>query len=365
MCCKKKIQKMEKKTDLKLLIGGAQHKFQHLQEFSKVFEKFGGKSRLVLDTDYVNGFPSKNFQNWLNPTKKFDKLISEFNPDLVFIDRQSQFGVAATKSHIPLFVHLRGDYWSELTWSKQTINFSIKSKGVLYFKEKIAEKCFENAHVILPLSNYLGQIVREHYPTKPIETFHQGINPDFWYDVKPMNLKHPCVGLVQDATIWGKTKEMLILKKILESLPDVTFYWAGDGPYREKITSQLEKFENFKWLGRLSHPKGIREFLFSIDIYALITGFDTLGMTTQEAQLMKKPVIVSRTGGTYEAMKENETGFLVELGDHKGWIENIKKLLNDEKKSKQMGLLGRKFIIEEFSWTKKTLDFINICKKYL
>jgi glycosyltransferase involved in cell wall biosynthesis len=356
---------MNPKTDLKIVIGAAQHKFSHLQEFANMFEKLGGHYKLVLDTDYVNGFPSKKFKNWFNPNKKFKKLISEFNPDLVFIDRQSQFGVAAIKSHIPLFVHLRGDYWSELTWSKQTINSSIRSKGILYFKDKIAKQCFEKAHVILPLSNYLSNVVRDHYPEKQIETFHQGINPDLWYDVKPMNLKHPCVGLIQDATIWGKTKEMLILKKILESLPDVTFYWVGDGPYRERITSQLEKFENFKWLGRLSHPKGVREFLFSIDIYALVTGFDTLGMTTQEAQLMKKPVIVSRTGGTSEAMKENETGYLVELGDHKGWINNITELLNDENKSKQMGKLGREFVIEKFSWYKKTCDFINICKKYL
>jgi glycosyltransferase involved in cell wall biosynthesis len=180
-----------------------------------------------------------------------------------------------------------------------------------------------------------------------------------------MKLKHPCVGMIQDATIWGKTKEMLILKKVLESLPNVTFYWVGDGPYRERITSQLEKYENFKWLGRLEHPKGIREFLSSIDIYALVTGFDTLGMTTQESELMEKPVIVSKTGGTSEAMIENTTGFLVELGDHVGWIDKINHLLNDEKQSKKMGELGRKFVIDEFSWDKKTKDFKDICKKYL
>ncbi len=317
---------MHDEKNLKMLIGGAQHKFSHLNEFSK------------------------NFKNWVFPYKKFNKLISEFSPDLVFIDRQSQFGIATIKAKFPLFVHLRGDYWSELEWSKQTINSSLKSKSILYFKDKIAKQCFENSHVILPLSNYLSKIVREHYPEK---------------NDKKMKLKHPCVGMIQDATIWGKTKEMLILKKVLESLPNVTFYWVGDGPYRERITSQLEKYENFKWLGRLEHPKGIREFLSSIDIYALVTGFDTLGMTTQEAELMEKPVIVSKTGGTSEAMIENTTGFLVELGDHVGWIDKINHLLNDEKQSKKMGELGRKFVIDEFSWDKKTKDFKDICKKYL
>lgn len=356
---------MNPKTDLKLLIGAAQHKFSHLQEFGNTFKKFGGECKIVLDTDYVNGFPSKNFKNWVNPHKKFKNLISEFEPDLIFIDRQTQFGVAAIKSQIPLFVHLRGDYWSELEWSKQTTNSSLKSRSILHFKEKIAKQCFDNAKVILPLSNYLGDIVRKHYPQKPIETFHQGINPDLWYDVKPMNLKHPCVGLIQDANIWGKTKEMLILKKILENLPDVTFYWVGNGAYREKITQELEKYENFKWLGRLPHPHGIRDFLSAIDVYALVTGFDTLGMTTQEAQLMKKPVVVSKTGGTSEAMKENETGYMVDLGDYDGWVHYLGELINDGKKSKKMGEIGREFVIKNFSWEKKTEDFINICKKYL
>jgi glycosyltransferase involved in cell wall biosynthesis len=356
---------MNNKTNLRMVIGAAQHKFSHLEEFGKMFEKFGGSYKIVLDTDYVQGFPSKNFKSWLNPNKKFNKLISDFKPDLVFVDRQSQFGLAAIKSNIPLFIHLRGDYWSELVWSKDTINKSIKSRTVLYFKDRIVKKCFKNSEVILPLSNYLGEIVRKHYPEKPIEIFHQGISPDLWFKDKKMELKHPCVGIIQDATIWGKTKEMLVLKKVLQELPNVTFYWIGDGPYREKITSELEKYENFKWLGRLDHPKGVREFLSSIDIYGLVTGFDTLGMTTQEAELMEKPVIVSRTGGTPEALIENTTGFLVELGDYKEWINKINFLLNDEKKCKSMGELGRKFVIEKFSWERKTSDFINICQKYL
>ena len=35
-------------------------------------------------------------------------------------------------------------------------------------------------------------------------------------NVKGMNLKHPCIGLLQRASWWGKTSEMLVLKKVLE-----------------------------------------------------------------------------------------------------------------------------------------------------
>ena len=54
-----------------------------------------------------------------------------------------------------------------------------------------------------------------------------------------MKLKHPCVGVLQSANIWGKAEQMLILKKLMKKMPDVTFYWAGDGPYRKKILPEL------------------------------------------------------------------------------------------------------------------------------
>ena len=42
------------------------------------------------------------------------------------------------------------------------------------------------------------------------------------------------------ASVGGKTKETLVLKDMLELLPDVTFYWAGDNPYAGDIMGELE-----------------------------------------------------------------------------------------------------------------------------
>ena len=101
-----------------------------------------------------------------------------------------------------------------------------------------------------------------------------------------MKLKHPCVGLVQRANWWGKTSEMLILKKVLEKLPDVQFYWAGHGPFEERILTELEKYENFHWLGKLEYPDKVREFLSEIDIYALITAVSYTHLTLPPSDLV-------------------------------------------------------------------------------
>ena len=75
------------------------------------------------------------------------------------------------------------------------------------------------------------------------------------------------------------------------AMPNVAFYWAGDGPLRERILSELDQYDNFHWLGDLEYPAKVREYLSAIDVYALITGMDLAPLSLKEAQLMRKPVI--------------------------------------------------------------------------
>ena len=142
-------------------------------------------------------------------------MINEFKPDGIFVDKQSHFGLDAIKEKIPLFVLLRGHYWSELEWAKKTIHNNFKDKIILWFKNRTAEKCFEQASAIFPISNYLIDIIKEHHPNQNTPVFFEGINHLALDSNKKMELKHPCVGLLQDANSWGKTKEMLILKNVL------------------------------------------------------------------------------------------------------------------------------------------------------
>lgn len=349
---------------MKLLIGGAPSKFFHLNEFVNSLSKIDIEVKLVSDTDYKNGFPSKKISNWFQSRKKFQKLISEFKPDLVLIDRPSHFGLAAIKEGLPLLMQLRGDYWSEIQWARETMKGPVK-RATIEFKKRIADKCFENSTAIIPLCKYLENVVKTHYPNKNTHILQSGITPSRWYPSKGIDLKHPCIGLLQGATIWGKTREMLVLEKVLEKFPNITFYWVGDGPYKDKILSKLNKFKNFEWLGALDYPEKVREYLTKIDVYALISGIDMSPLTLQEAQLMQKPVIATKVGGIPELMIDGKTGFLVNQGDHEDLIQKIQLLFNDQNMSKNMGILGRKFVEENFSWDFIAKQFKIIAKQYV
>ena len=148
-------------------------------------------------------------------------------------------------------------------------------------------------------------------------------------------------------------------------MPNVNFYWAGDGPLRERILSELDQYDNFHWLGDLEYPAKVREYLSAIDVYALITGMDLAPLSLKEAQLMRKPVIATNVGGNPEMMIDGKTGFLVEKGNDEQLIEKLGLLLEDTSISKKMGNEGRKFIEDTFNWKTVTKNFIDTVESYL
>ena len=347
---------------MRLLIGGSSSKMFHLNEFSKMLQEFNVETKLVFDSDYADGFPSRKFSRWIKKNNEFEKLVEGFKPDLILVDRQRHFGLQATKTNIPLLVHLRGNYWKEIDMAKQTLYKSIPKKIAINKWEEIAEICFKNSDMIKPICKHLDEIVKKRYPGKKSCVMYQGIEPNNWFQSEGMKLKHPCVGLVQGAVILEKTKELLTLTTALEKMPDVTFYWVGDGPYKNDVLPVLEKYENFKWLGSLDYPEKIRDFLTEIDVYALLSGIDMSPLTLLEAQLMKKPIIATNVGGIPELMKNGKSGFLIEKGDSQKLIEHLRCILNNPK---DMGEIGRKFVMENFSWENVAKQFINDVKYLL
>ena len=349
---------------MRLLIGGSPSKLFHLEDFAENLKKNGVETKVVIDTEIYTGFPSKKISNWFEKKDKLKQLIKEFKPDFIFVDRQTNFALESIKTGIPVFVHLRGDFWTETQMAKQTLYKSPPKRLFIKLKDNIAEECFKNSQAILPICSYLENIVKEHHPKSETHVLYQGIDPSKWYKQEGMKLKHPCIGIVQSSTIWGKTKELLILPKVMEKFPNVMFYWVGDGPYRDKILPILEKYKNFQWLGKLDYPEKVRQFLSEIDIYALISGLDMSPLTLQEAQLMEKPVIATDVGGIPELMKDKETGYLVRKGDADDLIEKINSLLDETVDRKKMGNRGKEFVSKKFSWDIITKQFIELMKNY-
>ena len=346
---------------MKLLIAGDKTRFYHLEGFTNALEKNGIKCKLIYDIEYSNKFFDINIKNRLGKQRKLKKLLDEFSPDVVLLDRLSGIATEITKAKIPLFILIRGNFWEESKWAKETIYTSPQKRLSFLKNQRFAKTCFNNASVILPISKYLENVVRKNITGKRVELFPaDGRDQLEWNQIPGMNLKHPCVGLLQGMNVWGKTRELLTLTKVMKELPDVTFYFAGDGSYRNKIIPKLENFKNFVWLGSLEYPIEVKKFFSEIDIYLLLSGMEGLGQTIIEALLMEKPVIATNTGGIPELIEDGKTGFLIETGNHEDLIKKINQVFAQPVKASNMGSEGKKIIKENFSWDKIAKKFVLI-----
>jgi glycosyltransferase involved in cell wall biosynthesis len=339
-------------------------KFFHLRELGEALKKIDVEYKLVSENDYVSGFPSKDIKGWFSK-KKFHNLINDFKPDIVFVDRQSHFGLETIKAGIPLFVYLRGHFWLEQEWAKKTIYKDFVMRTVIDLRAKIAERVFEECQGILMTGDYLEGVIKEHIPNAKTFHFLEGLDTSRWYPETGMELKHPCVGMLHDANWWGKTKEMLTLENVVKKLPHVHFYWAGDGQYKTEILEVLEKFENFHYLGSLEYPNEVRKYLTEIDIYALPTGMDTTPLSCRESMSMQNPTIATNVGGIPEMIYDGETGFLIEEGDSEKWIEKINLLIDKKELRETLGKNARNLVIEKFNWDKLSKEFVEIVKPFV
>ena len=350
---------------MRILIGGSTSKIFHFGEFEKALTDLGVECKLVVDSDVYDGFPTSEISKWFQTSRKFKQLVSEFKPDVIITDRQRHFAMAAARSKIPLVIHLRGDIWAEFEYARQTRYTSMIRRFALYRSKVMFEESFKKSSLIVPICKYLEKIVNDHYPDKKTNVMYSSVDTTRWYQEKGMTLKHPCVGLLQSASIWGKAKEMLVLENVLKSMPDVMFYWAGDGMYLDDVLPRLKKYPNFEWLGSLQYPDKVRQYLTEIDVYALVSGLDMSPLTLLEAQLMKKPVVATRVAGIPEFLIDGVTGFLVEEGNPDDYIEKFSLLIGDEVKGKTMGESGRKFVEENFNLNKIVSEFLETLKKHL
>ena len=348
---------------MKLLIIGDKSRFIHLESFCNSLEKYHFESRLIYDMDFLSGFfdsPTSKSKN----KKKFEEMISEYNPDFVLLDRVSKLGLDISKQNIPFGILLRGNIWEEIQGYKKKSKVFLRENFSIRKYKKMVDECFDLADIIFPISKYLEKEVRERYPGERIELLYaDGRNPSEWNEGQGMKLKHPCVGLLQGAGVWNKTKEILTLDKILNELPNVNFYWAGDGDYKKDILEVLEKHKNFKWIGKIKYPEQVKQFLTEIDVFALSSGLEGFGQSILEAQLMKKPTICSNVGGIPEIIKNGYNGFLVGINDHVEWKKRILEVLEDTKKSKEMSQNGYDIVSKNFNWEIIAEKFYDIIIK--
>jgi glycosyltransferase involved in cell wall biosynthesis len=153
-----------------------------------------------------------------------------------------------------------------------------------------------------------------------------------------------------------------IADKLKKSHPEVRVIMVGDGPIKNKVHRIIRRRNlfNVESIRQLTHPDLI-EYYHRSRIYVLPTYYEGLPTTILEAMACKLPVVASNVSGISEQIEEGVTGYMLPPGDTKGFYSRIVELLEDPEKQKRFGEMGRKKVLEKFTWSHIAED---IAKKY-
>ena len=153
------------------------------------------------------------------------------------------------------------------------------------------------------------------------------------------------------------------MKTVLQRMPSVRLFIAGDGSYRQALQAQAESLsltESVSFFGWLN-PKELQDLYRKAWVLVLPSILEEgLRKVLVEAGLMGRPVIGSDLGGIRDIIRHGYNGFLVPPGDAKALAEAILRVLQDIELASKMGLANTEVARAYLSTRDKALEQVRL-----
>jgi phosphatidylinositol alpha-1,6-mannosyltransferase len=197
--------------------------------------------------------------------------------------------------------------------------------------------------------------------------FRPGIDP------RPVRAKHGLEGgpwlLTVSRLDWHKGIDTVIraLPAVRAAVPTARYAVAGVGsrrPHFERLAAELGLGDAVRFLGFVPDEE-LAALYNAVDLYVGASRrFDRLaegfGISLVEASACGVAVVGGRSGGVPEAVRDGETGILVDPDEPAAVAAGIVALLGDEAARRRMGVAGRRAVETFYNWDRVARDFIRI-----
>lgn len=315
---------------------------------------------------------SKN--SWVNKSATyFEKFHNETKFDLVLAQSSSGIGIVKRKAELGVKVIsiAHGTIISELRTRFKNVDslysllMLIPDTGYAIVNFFSWQRVFvHGSDKVISVSSYVkSALIDETYaPEDKFEVIHNGLDiqnflnkiggstQDDSNDTNPEEVRLLFVGRLV------KEKGVDLLIKIFSEadFKDVYLDVIGGGPLEEKLKKRVKmlNLENrIIFHGKKSPDEVIAHygskktkiFLFPTKRYE---GFP---MVLVEAMLSGLPVVAFNMGGVKDAVRDNETGYLIPEGENSYFKDRVLELINDADKRREFGLNAYKIASDEFS----------------
>jgi glycosyltransferase involved in cell wall biosynthesis len=137
--------------------------------------------------------------------------------------------------------------------------------------------------------------------------------------------------------------------RIHDKMSAVHFVWIGDGPLENparELVLELGVGDVLHFVGlRLDVPADLR----ALDVFVMTSRWEAFPLALLEAMACGLPVAAYRLPGIAEAVTENESGFLLRMGDVGGLSAAVQTILCERGLAGRMGANARRRVEQKFT----------------
>jgi phosphatidyl-myo-inositol dimannoside synthase len=257
------------------------------------------------------------------------------------------------------------------------------------FKRWTAGALVANATVLVANSRWTGDLAQDVYQLlgRPdlaarVQVVPLGTEPRHFRPGLDTTAVRAAYGLSRDGGPWLLTVARLewhkgidttirALPAVRAAVPGTRYAVAGVGPRRpqlEALARELGLGDAVRFLGAVPDPD-LPALYNAADLYVgasrrhdlLVEGF---GISLVEASASGLAVVAGRSGGVPDAVRDGETGLLVDPETPEPVAAGIVALLRDGERRRAMGAAGRRAVETFYNWDRVARDFRRIDAAY-
>lgn len=283
---------------------------------AKLYNKSHSFARSAVGIEYSHKY-TKAFMPQINPNKKYDLAISFLTPHYFVIEKvRADIKIAwihTDYSTVDVNINSELKMWSGYDYIVSISNDCTKS-----FLKKFPSLSGK----IIEIENILSaDLINK----KSVEFIPSEFDNEC--------LKLLSIGRFSDAKNFDNVPE--ICKKIIEKGLNFKWYLIGYGGDEQLIRDKIAEFnmkDNVIILGKKENPY---PYIKACDAYIQPSRYEGKSVAVREAQILKKPVIITDYATAHSQLKGGYDGIIVPM-DNEGCAHGIYKVLTDKKLMEQL-----------------------------
>jgi len=275
-------------------------------------------------------------------TLRLAGLLRDVRPDLVHlhsrIGADTWGGIAARLAGLPT-VHTRRVDNPEPRW-------------LVAFKYRLHDR-------VVAISEEIGRVlISEGLPVQKLRVVRSAVDWERWAPPCDRQRAATLQGVPADSILICVVSQLIerkghrflidVLPTIASRHPNLKVFFFGRGPLEGALREAIEAagLNGVVKLG--GFRSDLEEILGCFDLLVHPATMEGLGVSLLQAASSGVPIVASRVGGIPEAVRDRESGILIEPGDSRALCTAIETLLADAELRRDMGDEGRRLMATRF-----------------